>query len=244
MPATLETIVPLPLPPGKIAVGRAGSVFVTFDRSHVPQIGSTQPSRITQIYMVVGRNLLPADSCPFVQPYGIAATATGTLVASDFFAHVIRQISDSGVVVSIGSAKGGYSDGPASTALFDRPMGVAVRQDGSIIVADSGNHRIRAVSTTGVVTTVAGTGEHGFQDGTCAAALFHTPASVAVCRDGRILVCGETVGYGGRTLRMIEHDGSVRTLAGSGRYGHADGVGTSATFGDFGHVATVENPAI
>ncbi|MFM7323013.1 MAG: hypothetical protein ACKO5K_16055, partial [Armatimonadota bacterium] len=59
-----------------------------------------------------------------------------------------------------GDPEPGAVDGPGHAARFDSPVGVAVRADGSVVVADSRNHRIRAISVSGVVSTLAG-GEEG-----------------------------------------------------------------------------------
>ena len=94
-----------------------------------------------------------------------------------------------------------------------------LRPKGTVYVADSENHRIRAVDPlTGATTTVAGTDEKGHKDGPCAEALFNEPTGVAVDSHGRIYVCDR----GNHRIRVIDN-GGVRTLAGSGVHGYLDG---------------------
>jgi sugar lactone lactonase YvrE len=86
-----------------------------------------------------------------------------------------------------GDPVGGYSAGTGAGAMFNQPMGLALA-DGVLIVADSGNHMIRAVSTaTGAVAAVAGSGEPGDLDGPALEALFNAPAGVA-CHEGTLYI--------------------------------------------------------
>ncbi|MEA3336776.1 MAG: NHL repeat-containing protein [Chloroflexota bacterium] len=103
--------------------------------------------------------------------------------------HRIRQISMDGTVSTLaGTGERGYRDGPAHRALFNIPNGVAVTADGVIYVADSGNHVIRRIGTGGMVTTLAGSGESGFNDGPGHQASFWYPSDLEFLPDGRLLV--------------------------------------------------------
>jgi len=82
----------------------------------------------------------------------------------------------------------GFADGPAATAQFASPTGVALDGAGNVYVADRGNQRIRKIDTAGNVTTLAGTGAFGFADGPVATARFHSPREVAVDGAGDVLV--------------------------------------------------------
>jgi sugar lactone lactonase YvrE len=107
------------------------------------------------------------------------------------------------------AALGGFRDGPALQAEFDGPAGIALDRDGSLLVADSGNHRIRRLSPDGMVTTVAGSGEEGVSDGPAASATFRTPVDIAVGPDGTIYVVDAKASM----IRAIR-DGVVATVAG------------------------------
>ena len=87
-----------------------------------------------------------------------------------------------------GGGEAGFADGPGPQARFDHPCGLAALRDGSLVVADCWNHRIRLVSPAGAVSTLAGSGEQGGADGAAAAASFCEPGDVAVQRDGTVLV--------------------------------------------------------
>ena len=76
------------------------------------------------------------------------------------------------VLAVAGNGEPGDADGPANEAQFSFPIGIAVGRDGTIYVADSGNHKVRKITPGGVVVTVAGTGQAGFNDGAAAEAQF------------------------------------------------------------------------
>ena len=111
----------------------------------------------------------------------------------------------------------GDADGDASSALFNAPIGVAVKSDGAIIIADTYNDKIKMIAG-GKVTTLAGS-VRGFADGIGMGVKFDTPCSVAVWKDGRIVVA-DTLNS---RIRVIEPDGTTWTLAGTGNAEITDG---------------------
>jgi DNA-binding beta-propeller fold protein YncE len=105
----------------------------------------------------------------------------------------------------------GFKDGPADTAIFDRPLDLALDADGNVLIVDSGNRRIRKLGTDdGIVSTVAGSGEAGAADGPALEATFRTPVSIAVASDGTIVVADAEASM----IRAIGTDGRVTTVAG------------------------------
>eukprot|EP00976_Prorocentrum_cordatum_P106651 1194495-Prorocentrum_minimum.AAC.4 len=123
------------------------------------------------------------------------------------------------------SGRSGHQDGK-DAAQFYWPGGVAVDGDGNAIVADFGNHRIRAITPQVLVSTLAGTSEVGHRDGETTAAQFRFPRGVAVDRDTGVIVAD----FGNNCIRRISPQGVVSTLAGTGEWGHRDGAGTAAQF--------------
>ncbi len=170
------------------------------------------------------------EKAAFNTPMGIAFhPGVNVLVVADTYNHLIRKVTLQGKVSDIAgvAGKGSYADGQGSNAAFNLPMGVAVRPDGQILVADTGNHLIRAVMIDGTVTTVAGTGSGGSQDGSVKSATFVGPRGVAVSVGG-VAAIADT---GNHMIRLIKlSEGLVVTLAGSPSAGFKDGMGSAAQF--------------
>lgn len=124
-----------------------------------------------------------------------------------------------------GTGDAGRDDGPANLATFAFPCGITVDSNGYFYVADTGNHLIRKVSPTGVVTTIAGTGISGFVNGNVSNSRFYNPTGVAIDGNGTLYVAD----MGNNVIRKIEN-GIVSTLAGSGTVGSNDGTGIAASF--------------
>jgi len=122
----------------------------------------------------------------------------------------------------------GGADGQGSGARFNNPAGLAIDLDGKVYVADTDNHTIRRVTTSGTVSTIAGVaGMSGAVDGAGASARFNSPSGLAVGNSGNVYVA-DTANH---TIRRISTGGTVSTLAGSaGRTGTDDGVGAAALF--------------
>jgi sugar lactone lactonase YvrE len=150
---------------------------------------------------------LPAS---FDTPSGLVLDAAGNLFVADTGANTIRKISPDGIVTTLaGDGAAGYRDGPAATARFNGPIGVAADDKGNVYVADSYNDRIRVITPEGRVRTLAGQDAPGFADGQGAAAAFDTPTGIALNRHGVLLVADS----GNNAIRKIEKDGRVSTLA-------------------------------
>lgn len=160
-------------------------------------------------------------------PFGIAIDTQGTLYVSDGGErNRIQKISPEGVVALFAGSVEGFKDGVAEKAAFNTPSALAVDTYGNVFIADTGNHAIRKITPEGVVTTLAGTGQPGFRDGSAREAQFNGPIGIAVDRLGQIWVADT---YNDR-VRLITPDGQVRTVAGDGQPGFADGPALSARF--------------
>lgn len=117
------------------------------------------------------------------------------------------------------------ADGTGTEAQFDAPRGIAVDRAGTLYVADTRNNIVRKISTTGVVTTLAGTGgTEGGTNGTGAQARFNEPFGVAVDDTGNVYVADAS----NNAIRKITSAGVVTTLAGGGAAGSTDGTGSAA----------------
>ena len=164
----------------------------------------------------------------FYAPAGVAVDAQGNIYVVDRYNNLIRKITASGLVSTLaGSGTQGFADGDGSAAQFYGPLGMAVDAQGNIYVADYGNNRIRKITASGSVSTLAGSGTQGFADGNVTTAQFNGPMWVAVDAQGNIYVTD-----GRNLIRKITASGIVSTLAGSGTRGFADGNGTTAQFND------------
>ncbi len=97
----------------------------------------------------------PAAQAQFNGPMGVAVDARGNIYVADTYNDRIRMIATDGQVSTIaGVGTPGYADDDRTSALFDTPSGIAVATDGSIIVSDTGNDRLRKISPEGNVTTL------------------------------------------------------------------------------------------
>lgn len=133
----------------------------------------------------------PAAAARFRDPRGVAAGPDGSVYVADSGNHTLRRILPGGEVVTIAGKAGepGHADGPASEARLDTPSGIDVAADGTLYVADTGNHVIRMLTPDGVLTTIAGTPRSpGFADGTGAAVRFNGPVGLRLAPDGTLVV--------------------------------------------------------
>jgi len=166
----------------------------------------------------------------FNRPFKAAVDNAGNVYVADTNNHRIRKITPKGMVTTFARSTQGYTDGTATVAKFNDPVGVAVDGAGNIYVADNSNERIRKITPEGVVTTLAGS-TRGYADGIGAAAKFFWPNGLAVDSAGNVYVADA----GNHRIRKITPEGVVTTLAGGGATGrgngtHADGTGTEARF--------------
>lgn len=131
---------------------------------------------------------------------------------------LVQQTTSAQVVTTLaGSGARGSVDGTGAEASFSGPIGLAVDSSGNVYVADRGNHKIRKITPSGTVTTLAGSGNVGGADGRGTAASFRYPNSVAVDTSGNVYVTEQSYwSYGGGSdadIRKITPDGEVTTVA-------------------------------
>ncbi len=147
----------------------------------------------------------------------------GNLYLTDRDNHSIRKYSvTTGKFTTLAGGSVGYADGKGESAQFKLPNQLAVDDSGNIYVTDRGNFRIRKVSATGIVSTLAGNGKKLSINGKGVSASFKDPFSIAIQKDGNIYVSE----YHGQIIRKIDGEGNVTNLAGSGLMGLVDGNGS------------------
>ena len=186
------------------------------------------------VALVIGDQNGSGSSGPTISAYldtpgGIAVEpSNGDIYFADSNNNVIDRIDRrSNVVTVVGNKTSGFSgdNGPATKAQLDTPDGVAIAPDGDLIVADSHNHRIRRVDKpTQVITTIAGSGESGYDgdDKPALEAALNTPNAVFVTSNGDIYIA-DTLN---NRVRMIDHaTGFISTVAGDGQTGGNGPVG-------------------
>ncbi|MGE0871483.1 MAG: hypothetical protein AB7P03_23185 [Kofleriaceae bacterium] len=162
-------------------------------------------------------------------PVGIAADWRGNFYIADVDNHRVRRVDVNGVITTVAGTGAPGSDGDgglATGAQLHGPSSVAVDGLGRIFIADTNNHRIRRVDTTGVISTVAGTGTPGFSgdNGAATSAELSGPFGVAVDGLGNLYIADTA----NQRIRRVDVDGTITTVAGTGVSG-AGGAGGPAT---------------
>lgn len=207
---------------------RLGNIYVADNGNH--RIRKISPGGVVITFSgsSVGFSDGGNSAVKFREPYDVIPDNKGLLYVSDRGNNRIRRINAEGSATTVaGSSTKGYLDGNGATALLDSPSGMALAPDGHVYFADSGNHCIRKMSSTGVVSTVAGAPESGFGDGSLTQARFKAPLDVAFSPQGDRLYVADT---GNNRIRMIDLSlGTVSTVAGK-NVGFKDGQGEAAEF--------------
>ncbi len=157
-------------------------------------------------------------------------SATATLYISDSSSSCIRKLAGGAVSLVVGncgtsSSYYGYTEGSGSTARFRYPEALAVAGDGTVVVADRGNHVIRRISGSTTTLVAGGPYSAGYVDGKSSSARFNSPYGLDVNAAGVIFVADS----GNARIRAIMPDGTVTTIAG-GSAGFGDGYKTAAQF--------------
>ena len=180
----------------------------------------------------------PAISAAIDHPRGIAVTPDGGFVFAAPFLPAVRRVGADGRITAVaGTGVAGFSGdgGSATSAQLNLVHGVALLPDGSLVLADTSNHRIRRVAPNGTITTVAGTGTFGFSGdgGPAVAAQIEAPRGIATLPDGSILFPDS----GNHRVRRISPAGIITTVAGSGTPGFSGDDGPA-------HVGAAEPPVL
>jgi len=218
--------------PAALVADSTGNLFVADSQNHAIRRISTNGLVTTlagELGLAGSRDETGAQA-RFDSPCGITLDKNGNLFVSDTGDHTIRQITPAGVVTTVAGLAGqsGLTDATGSAARFNSPLGIAISTNGTIYVADCGNHLIRAISPGGSVTTLAGSPENwGTENGSGADARFNGPVGLALDNEGNLFVADSN----NHTIRRISPDGTASTWAGvPGVDGCVDGAAQSAKF--------------
>lgn len=218
--------------PNGIALDPSGNVWVadTFNNT-IRRVSPTGVvNTIAGVPTVSGTNDGTGTNALFYYPTTMAFDSATNLFICDSGNSTIRKLDPSGAVTTVAGVPGafGTNDGPSLSALFYQPGGIALDSHGNVLVADTGSHTIRMISTNGMVSTYAGSpGNPGSDDGTLATATFNSPLACATDADDNLYISD----WGNNSIRRISRNGTVSTLAGlPGFAGSDDGTGSQARF--------------
>jgi len=220
-----------------IAVDASGNVFFSDAGNNIIRKISTS-GIITTIAGTPG-SILPVPPCTcgdggqataaqLGNPWGVAVDGAGNVLIADVFNNRIRKINTTTGIIStvagVGTAAWTGDGGQATAAKLNEPTGVAVDGAGNILIADNSNNRVRKVNTSGIISTIAGTGlPYGYtgDGGPATAAHLYYPKGIAVDAPGNVYICD----WNNSVVRKINTSGMINTIAGTGAPGYSgDGI--------------------
>lgn len=217
--------------PSGTAVDHDGNVYVADQKNEV--IRKIAPNGDTSTFAgtprISGRTDGAAAAASFDYPESLTMDSDGNLYVADNCNNTIRKITPTGDVSTFAGQPGatGSTDGTGTNARFSGPKGIISDTDGTLYVTEALNHAVRKITSTGVVSTLAGGSSAGSTDGTKSAAKFNYPAGIAIDTNHNLYVADSL----NHTIRKVTSAGVVSTIAGSpGVTGSTDGVGSAARF--------------
>jgi len=222
--------------PEAVAVDASGNVYIADTVNNVVREISTKGA----ISTIAGTGTAgfagdggAATSALLSSPQGVAVDASGNVYVSDTANARVRKISGGTITTVAGSATVGYAgDGAAATnAQLNTPVGLAVDKSGNLYIADVDDSVVRKVSTSGIITTVAGNGSQGYSGdtGPATGAMLNGPEGVAVDASGNLYISDTLNGV----IREVTASGTISTFAGNGIDGYS-GDGGPAKAAEFG----------
>jgi hypothetical protein len=216
----VTTVAQLPHPRG-IAFDATGGFVVAEPFAQLVQ----RVSATGQVTTIAGTGVAgtggdggPATQAQLDQPHGVALTPGGAVLVADALNHRIRMILPDGTMTTVaGTGTAGFSGdgGPATAAEISSPRGITALPDGSFLIADTDNQRIRKVAADGTITTVAGNGVRGFagDGGLATDAELNEPFGVSPLPGGGFLIDDTD----NERIRRVGADGTITTVAGNGQ---------------------------
>jgi serine/threonine-protein kinase len=202
--------------PTSVAVAADGSIFIA--EAHGHRVRRLRTNGIITTLAGTGEPGFsgdggPATSARLNTPIALALGSDGAVYVADRDNHRIRRIAPDGAISTVagtGAAGFGGDGGRAIEASMNGPGGVAVASDGTVYVADTLNHRVRRIDSTGMISTVAGDGRPGSSGdgGPATAGALATPQGIVVDSEGGLVVAER----GANRIRRIDRDGVITTL--------------------------------
>jgi len=158
-----------------------------------------------------------AIDCELNSPTGVAVDASGNFYICERDAHRVRKVSTDGIITTFaGTGVAGYSGdgGMATAAMLNRPYHIVVDAIGNVLFSEGNNHCIRKVNSTGVISTIAGTGNSGFNgDGILATvAQLNSPSGIAIDNANNIYIAD----FDNNRVRKVNNFGIITTIVGTG----------------------------
>lgn len=162
----------------------------------------------------------PATGAQLNSPTGVAIDVVGNIYIADRENSRVRKVSSSGIMTTIaGDGTLGFSGdgGPAILAKLNVPTALTVDSLGNVYIADQVNERVRKVSVSGIITTVAGNGVQGFSgdNGLATSAKLYSPIGVALDAQQNLYIADA----GNNRIRKVSSSGIITTIAGNGETG-------------------------
>ena len=175
----------------------------------------------------------PATSAA-IEPLGVVVDSAGNIYIADLGRSLIRKVDTHGIITTVAGFPGEQAPklgdgGPATKAsiyIAGNKAGLAVDATGNLYIADFGHHRIRKVDTSGMITTVAGNGQHGFSGdgGPATQTSLYNPTGVAVDGAGNLYIA-DNLNF---RVRKVDPKGIITTVAGNGTFASESGDGGPA----------------
>lgn len=188
--------------PYGIAVDTSGTLYVVDSgNNEIRKITSAGVVTTLAGQLIAGNLDGTGSAAQFSTPYGIVIALSGDLYVTDSGNNTVRKVTTGGVVTTFaGDGTTGYIDATGTAAELRHPFGITVNASSNFYVTDRSNYRIRMIASSGVVTTLAGSGALGSVDGTGTAAQFYYSQGITVDSSGALYV----VDQGDHRIRKIQ----------------------------------------
>jgi len=218
--------------PSGVATDGLGNVYIADTSNH--RVRKVGPDGVISTVAGTGVSGYSGDGGPAISarlwyPFDVAVDGQGNLFICDKYNSRIRKVSPGGTIITVAGSGAGFAGdtGPATSAKLNYPEGIAITSFGDLYIADTGNERVRRVDTSGRITTVAGTGNWGYNGDNRGAvsAYLNRPTDVAAGSTGTIYIADSQ----NHRIRKVT-SGIITTVAGDGTsgFGGDGGPATSA----------------
>ena len=228
--------------PRGLAFDRLGNLYIADSEGH--RVRKVTPQGIITTIAGTGERWSSGDGGPAINadvayPQAVVADSAGNVYICEGwhpFSSSIRKIDPAGIITSFAGGAYGYGGdgGPAKQARINYPLGMALDSSGNLYLADTYNHRVRRITTAGVITTVAGNGVAAFagDGGPATAASLNAPSALAFDNQGNMYLADA----GNQRIRKVHASGVISTVAGNGAASYSGDGGSPLA-------ASLKNPA-